>query len=164
VRPQYVEAARAIGSLLARSGHGVVFGGGDRGLMGSLAQAALEGGGEVIGVIPEGLAGDVRHPSTLDLRVVLGMHARKQLMYDLAGAFLVLPGGLGTLDEVFETLTWAQLGLHGKPIVFLDVLGYFEPLKALVDRAVCEGFVEPERRAALRFCADPAEALGALQA
>src|ERR1043165_174167 len=128
-RPEYRQAAEAMGRLLASRRIGLVYGGGNVGLMGLLADAALSAGGEVIGVIPRHLdAREVAHRGLPDLRVVASMHERKALMADLSDAFIALPGGLGTLEEMFEILTWAQLGLHRKPCGLLNVLGYFDRL------------------------------------
>jgi uncharacterized protein (TIGR00730 family) len=147
-RPVYAEAARGIGAALARRGVGLVFGGGSVGLMGIAADAALAGGGEVIGVIPEALAArEVAHLGLRDLRVVGSMHERKALMAELSDAFVALPGGFGTFEEFCEVLTWAQLGLHRKPCGLLNVDGYYDPLLALFDRAVTEGFLHPAHRA-----------------
>jgi len=149
-RPEYADAARALGSVLADAGLGLVYGGGSVGLMGVLADRVLELGGDVIGVIPQALMDlDVGHRGLPDLRIVNSMHERKALMADLADAFVMLPGGLGTLDETFEILTWAQLGLHGKPCGLLNVSGYFDALLAFLDGAVCERFLRPEHRALL---------------
>ncbi len=135
-------AAESVGRAVAARGLGLVYGGGSVGLMGVVADAALAAGGSVTGVIPESLAtAEVAHRGVADLRVVPTMHARKALMVELADAFLALPGGYGTLDELFEVVTWAQLGIHRKPIGLLNVGGYFDPLVAFVDRAVAEGFV-----------------------
>jgi uncharacterized protein (TIGR00730 family) len=162
-RPEYAAGAAEVGRLLASRSHGIVFGGGDRGLMGSLARAALSAGGEVIGVIPEELLKrEMTESIASELRVVPGMHARKMLMYDLATAYLILPGGLGTLDEVFETLTWGQLGFHQKPVALLNLAGYFDPLLELLDQAIAEGFVEERQRSLLRVCREPMELVGAL--
>jgi uncharacterized protein (TIGR00730 family) len=159
----YAEVAAAVGRLLASRGHGIVFGGGDRGLMGSLARAATLAGGEVIGVIPQALLeAEMTQSVATELRVVAGMHARKTLMYELASAYLILPGGLGTLDEVFETLTWGQLGLHQKAVALLNIAGYFDPLLDLLDQAISEGFVEERQRALLRVCREPLELVGVL--
>jgi uncharacterized protein (TIGR00730 family) len=145
--PAFAAAARELGSRLAAQGRTLVYGGGRVGLMGLVADAALAGGGRVIGVIPEALAArEVAHRGLTELRVVASMHARKALMADLADAFVALPGGFGTLDELFEIVTWAQLGLHAKPLALLDVNGYFGPLAAFADRAVAEAFVRPEHR------------------
>jgi uncharacterized protein (TIGR00730 family) len=145
--PAYAEAARSLGAMLARRGLGLVYGGGRVGLMGALANAARAAGGEVIGVIPESLVRkEVAHTGLEDLRVVGSMHERKAMMADLADAFIALPGGCGTFEELFEIVTWAQLGLHHKPIGLLNVGGYYDPLLALLDRAVAERFVLPEHR------------------
>jgi uncharacterized protein (TIGR00730 family) len=149
-RPVYAEVARSFGRGLAARGIGVVYGGASVGLMGELADAALAAGGEVIGVIPRSLvAREIAHAGLTELHVVETMHERKALMAELSDAIVALPGGAGTLDELFETLTWRQLGLHAKPIVLLDVDGFFEPLVALADHLVAEGFVRPEFRRVL---------------
>ena len=141
-RSAYAEAARAFGALLAERGLGLVYGGGRVGLMGALADGALAGGGEAIGVIPQGLVDrELAHPGLSELRVVLSLHERKAEMAALADAFVALPGGFGTLDELMEQLTWAQLGLHRKPVGLLDVEGYWAPLIALARHATQEGFV-----------------------
>jgi uncharacterized protein (TIGR00730 family) len=146
--PVYRETARRAGQLLAESGIGLVYGGGNVGLMGALADAALAAGGEVIGIIPGGLLSrEVGHTGLTELHVVGTMHERKALMADLADAFLALPGGMGTLDELVEILTWAQLGIHAKPCGLLNVAGYFDPLIALLDHMVAERFLHPEHRA-----------------
>jgi uncharacterized protein (TIGR00730 family) len=158
--PRYRDAARDLGRRLVSSGHALVYGGGAVGLMGILAGAVLQGGGEAIGVIPEILASrEVVHTGVKDLRVVTSMHARKALMYELADAFIILPGGLGTLDELFEVMTWTQLGLHSKPIGLLNVASYFSPLLEMIDRAVEGGFIPQESRAFLTVSEDPAEIL-----
>jgi uncharacterized protein (TIGR00730 family) len=145
--PRYSDAAAAVGRLLARRGLGVVFGGGSVGLMGILADRALAEGGAVTGVIPHGLAArELAHPGVADLRVVPTMHARKALMAELADGFLALPGGMGTLDELFEIVTWGQLGIHCKPIGVLNVAGYYDPLVALLDHARAGGFLGAEGR------------------
>lgn len=147
-RPVFRETAQALGALLASRGLGLVYGGGNVGLMGVLADAVLAAGGEVIGIIPGGLfSREVGHPGLTDLRVVATMHERKALMADLADGFIALPGGLGTLDELFEILTWGQLGIHAKPCGLLNVAGYFDPLIALLDHMVGEKFVHPQHRA-----------------
>ena len=146
-RPAYTAAAARLGLALGERGLGLVYGGGNVGLMGVLADAALAAGADVIGVIPEALeAKELAHPRLTELRVVASMHERKALMAELADGFIALPGGLGTLDELFETWTWAQLGFHGKPCGLLDVEGYFQPLIAFLDHAVAEGFVRSEHR------------------
>lgn len=143
----YSAAAEELGRLLARRGTTLVYGGGNVGLMGVLARAALSEGGRVVGVIPEHLvAYEVALPQATEMRVVASMHERKALMADLSEAFVALPGGLGTLEEFFEVWTWAQLGLHRKPLGILDAGGYFAPLVAFLDHAVSEGFVRPVHR------------------
>lgn len=148
----YRAAAEAVGSTLAVRGIRLVYGGGRLGLMGAVADAALTAGGEVVGVIPRGLVDrELAHPGLTELVVVDTLHERKAAMADRADAFLTLPGGLGTLEELAEVLSWAQLDLHAKPIGLLDVGGYFGPLEAFLDRAVAEGFVaERHRRLLLR--------------
>lgn len=146
--PRHAEAAAGLGRLLAARGIGLVFGGGSVGLMGVVADAVLAGGGEAIGVIPHGLAArELAHRGVPDMRVVPTMHARKALMAELADGFVALPGGMGTFDELFEIVTWAQLGIHRKPVGVLDVAGYYEPLVALLDHAAAAGFVSAQGRA-----------------
>jgi hypothetical protein len=155
-RPAYAAAAQQLGRLLAQRGHGVVYGGASIGLMGALADAALAAGGEVIGVIPERLfAAEVPHAGLTERHVVETMHERKALMAELSDAVIALPGGNGTLDELFEMITWAQLRLHRKPIGLLDVEGYWQPLVALMDHMVTERFVRPEYRDALLVESEP---------
>ena len=145
--PAYAEAARELGTLLAGRRIGLVYGGGSVGLMGQLAQAALEGGGEVIGVIPRDLyEKKVAFTGLADLRVVESMHERKALMADLADGFIALPGGIGTLEEFFEVLTWAQLGLHRKPCGLLDVHQHHARLTGFLDHLVEQGFLWPAHR------------------
>jgi uncharacterized protein (TIGR00730 family) len=149
-RPEHAEQARRIGAALVRRGLGLVFGAGHIGLMGALADAVLAAGGEAVGVIPQGLVDkELAHRRLSELRVVASMHERKALMANLADGFLALPGGFGTLDELFEILTWSQLGLHHKPIGLLNVAGFFDPLLAWVDRAVAEDFIKPACRGLL---------------
>ena len=144
-RAEYAEAARALARELVRRGLGVVYGGGSVGLMGILADAALAEGGEVIGVIPRGLARkELLHTGLTELRVVESMHERKATMAELADAFVALPGGLGTLEETLEVLTWSQLGIRRKPVALLNVRGYWDALLELLGRAVEEGFVRRE--------------------
>ena len=146
-RPVYAERAIAVGTRLAREGLALVYGGGNVGLMGILADAALAAGGEVVGVIPEQLVGwEVAHRGLSRLEVVGNMHERKMRMFDLADAFVALPGGFGTLDEMFEMLTWRQLGLGDKPCAFLDVDGFYAPLVAMMDRMVEERFLHADQR------------------
>ena len=143
-RPVYRERASEVGRALAERSIGVVYGGGNTGLMGALADAALVAGGEVIGVIPRRLAErEVAHAGLTQLHVVETMHERKALMTELSDAFLTLPGGFGTLDELFEAITWRQLGFHDKRCGILDIDGYFDGLLAFVDRAVSDGFIHP---------------------
>lgn len=156
LRPVYAEAARALGATLAERGMGLVYGGARVGLMGAVADTVLAGGGEAIGVIPHALvAREVAHSGLTELHVVNSMHERKALMADLAGAFIALPGGYGTLDELCEILTWSQLGLHPKPVGLLNVDGYFDPLLALFDRAVEEGFLPIAHRGLALADTDP---------
>jgi uncharacterized protein (TIGR00730 family) len=158
-RPAYATAARRLGALLAERGIGLVYGGGNVGLMGVVADAALEGGGEVIGVIPRALVErELAHARLSQLVVVDSMHERKRRMHDLSDGFIALPGGFGTLDELFEALTWAQLGVHQKPCGLLDVDGFWRPLRALVAEQVAEDFVR-SHHAAMLLSADSAEAL-----
>jgi uncharacterized protein (TIGR00730 family) len=146
--PAYRAAAEQVGELLATRGLRLVYGGGNVGLMGIVADAALRAGGEVIGIIPEALlARELGHTGLTELRVVASMHERKAQMADLSDGFIALPGGLGTLEELAEILTWAQLGLHQKPCGLLDVNGYWASLVAFFDHAVAEGFLPPEHRA-----------------
>ena len=145
--PIYAERAAALGTRLARQGLAVVYGGGNVGLMGVVADAALAAGGEVVGVIPEQLVGwEVAHTGLTRLEVVANMHERKARMFDLSDGFVALPGGFGTLDEMFEMLTWRQLGIGDKPCAFLDVQGFFEPLVAMMDRMVEERFLHADQR------------------
>jgi uncharacterized protein (TIGR00730 family) len=165
VRPAYADAARGTAEAPLHRGIGLVYGGGDVGLMGAVADAVLRGGGEVIGVIPEALVTrEVAHLEVTDLRVVGSMHERKALMADLADGFVALPGGLGTFEELCEILTWSQLGLHTKPCGVLDVAGFWGPFLALLDHAVDEGFVLPDHRRLLLDDDDPARLLDRLEA
>lgn len=162
---EYATAASALGRCLAEAGAGLVYGGGRVGLMGVLADAALAAGGEVIGVIPAAMvSSEVAHHAITRLEVVDSMHARKARMTQLADGFAALPGGLGTLEELFEVLTWRQLGLHAKPAVLLDVGDFWTGLLAFIDAQVREGFVHAANRAALRRVTDPRAVLPALQA
>jgi len=146
-RPIYTERAIALGDRLAKAGLALVYGGGNVGLMGVVADAVLAAGGEVIGVIPEQLVGmEVAHRGVTRLEIVANMHERKARMFDLSDGFVALPGGFGTLDEMFEMLTWRQLGIGNKPCAFLDVDGFYAPLAAMLDRMVAEGFVHPAQR------------------
>jgi uncharacterized protein (TIGR00730 family) len=164
-RPEYAVAAGALGAVLARRGLGLVYGGAKVGLMGVVADAVLAGGGEVIGIIPKRLmTKEVAHTGLTELRVVASMHDRKREMADLADAFVALPGGIGTLEELTEVLSWAQLGLHAKPCGVLDVAGYFERLVGFLDHAVEERFLQPAHRAMLVVAGDPEDLLERLAA
>jgi uncharacterized protein (TIGR00730 family) len=163
--PAYAGAAAGLGRTLAKRGIRLVFGGGQVGLMGVVADAALGSGGEVIGVITEALvAKEVSHRGLTGLRIVETMHERKAAMADAADAFVMLPGGFGTLDEFFEALTWTQLGIHAKPCGVLDAAGFFAPLRALVDGAVAAGFVHPAHRDMIVADGDPGRLLDRLAA
>jgi hypothetical protein len=162
-RPEYRDAARSLGATLARRKIGVVYGGGSIGLMGVLADAALAGGGEVIGVIPQAMVDEeLAHDGLSELRVVHSMHERKATMEELSSAFIAMPGGFGTFDELFEIVTWLQLGLHRKPVGLLDAAGYFDPLLEMIRTAVREGFVKEVHARALHTSADPEALLDAL--
>jgi len=155
-RSAYTAAARALGEELVERGIGVVYGGGRVGLMGELADAAMRAGGEVIGVIPRRLSDlEVGHGAITELRIVKSMHERKGMMADLSDAFVALPGGIGTFEELFEVLTWTQLGIHDKPVGLLDVEGYYGPLLAFLDDAVKAGFLRPEHRSMLHQARAP---------
>lgn len=149
--PLFAETARQVGTYLAQHGIGVVYGGGRIGLMGQVATAALAAGGEVFGVIPHKLQqAEVAHGGLTELFVVDSMHARKMIMAQLSDAFIALPGGFGTLDELFEITTWNQLGYHEKPVGILNVAGYFDLLLRFIDHAAGRGFVRPGHRAILK--------------
>ena len=149
-RPEFAASARLLGELLAARGIELVYGAGDVGLMGILADAALTAGGRVVGVIPQALMErELAHHGLSELHVVRTMHERKAMMADRAEAFVALPGGFGTADELFEILTWAQLGIHARPVALLNVAGFFDPLLAWIDRAVEERFLREEHRAIL---------------
>lgn len=164
-RIEYSTAARELGGILAERGITLVYGGGNIGLMGEIADAVLAGGGQAIGVIPAALAGrELAHQGIQDLRVVDTMHQRKAMMADNADAFLAMPGGLGTLEELFEVLTWAQLGIHSKPCGLLNVEGYFDPLLAFLDAMVEARFVRPEHRQMILVDAKPEALLDRLAA
>lgn len=159
-RPEYAALARDIGELLAGEGLRIVYGGGRVGLMGIVADAATAAGGEVIGIIPRSLdRREVAHRGIAQLHVVESMHERKAMMNEFADGFIALPGGFGTFEELCEMLTWAQLGIHRKPVGLLDVAGYYAPLIELFDRAVKEGFLHPDHRALLLSDSDPAALL-----
>jgi uncharacterized protein (TIGR00730 family) len=163
--PAFAEAAREAGREIARRGLQLVYGGASVGLMGILADSALAGGAEVIGVLPRALfKREVAHAGLTHLRSVEGMHERKALMAQLSDAFLALPGGYGTLDELFEMTTWAQLGIHRKPVAVLDVAGYFAPLRAFVARAIADGFIAEGFGGLIAYAATAADALDKLSA
>lgn len=163
--PSFTEVAGRFGRLLADRKVSVVTGGGHVGMMGAVADAALAAGGQVRGVITRALLDrEVGHRGLTELHVVDTMHQRKALMADLADAFVMLPGGFGTLEELFEAVTWSQLGIHDKPCGALDVAGYFDPLAALLDRAVDQGFVRPEHRGLLMVDEDPVSLLDRMAA
>jgi uncharacterized protein (TIGR00730 family) len=157
--PIYAEVARKLGSTLASQRLELVYGGADVGLMGEVANAVLQAGGTAIGVIPQFLVDKVSHKGLSRLHVVSTMHERKQMMLDLSDAFIALPGGFGTLEEVAELLTWAQLGFHSKPVGMMNVAGYFDPFLSFLDRAVTEGFIKQEHRDMLFVSDDPAALL-----
>ena len=154
-QPAYTEAASRLGAALAGRGIGLVFGAGQVGLMGVLADAVLASGGEAIGVIPQALVDrELAHRQLTRLHIVESMHDRKALMAELADAFLALPGGYGTLEEFFEIVTWKQLRLHQKPIGLYNVAGFFDPLLAWIERAIAEDFIKPKHRDLLMVGAD----------
>jgi uncharacterized protein (TIGR00730 family) len=158
-RQEYVNAAEALARALVARGIGVVFGGGNVGLMKVVADTAMAAGGSVTGIMPEALiAREIGHGDITELRVVSSMHERKALMAELSDGFIALPGGFGTLEEFIEIATWAQLGLHDKPFGLLDVAGYYAPFVAFLDHAVEEGFVRPQHRAMVHV-ADAPDAL-----
>jgi uncharacterized protein (TIGR00730 family) len=162
-QPAYAEAAQAMGAVLAERGIGLVYGGGNVGLMGVVADAVMAHGGEAIGVIPQSLADrEIAHGGITQLHVVDSMHARKAMMAELADAFVAMPGGVGTFEEFFEVVTWTQLGLHRKPCGLLNVQGFYTPLAAFIDQAVSEGFIRPVHRAAIVVDSDPARLLDTL--
>ncbi|EKV26145.1 Lysine decarboxylase family [Caenispirillum salinarum AK4] len=164
-RPEYAEAAATLGRTLAARGVGLVYGGGHVGLMGIVADSCLKAGGEVIGVIPKFLMDlEVGHGALTDLRVVNTMHERKALMADLSDGFIALPGGIGTMEELFEVWTWGQLGEHEKPVALLDVAGYYDAMRAFIDHMVAEGFLRDHHRAMLMVEHDAAPLLDRLEA
>jgi hypothetical protein len=161
INPVYAGAARAVGAEVVRRGLRLIYGGGNVGLMGIVADAVLALGGEVIGVIPHALAAkEVAHGGLTRLHTVGSMHERKALMAELSDGFLALPGGYGTLDEYFEILTWAQLGLHAKPCGLLNVGGFFDTLLAFLGRSVAEGFLREKHRALILVGKEPGDVLG----
>ncbi len=155
-KPEYEEAAFALGKALIKNNTGLVYGGGRVGLMGIVASAAMEAGGEVIGVIPQDLVDkEVAHRGITDLRVVHSMHERKALMAELSDGFIALPGGLGTIEEFFEVVTWAQLGIHKKPCGLLNVSGFYDKAIDFLDHAVVEEFIAPAARSLVLVEEDP---------
>lgn len=163
-RPEYAAAARTLGRSLVGEGTSLVYGGGSVGLMGVLADEVLAGGGSVLGVIPRALfEREVAHAGLTELRVVESMHERKAQMAELADAFIALPGGMGTLEELFETLTWGQLGYHDKPCGLLNIAGYWDGMLAALDRAVRERFLADEHRRMLLVEREPSALLSLLR-
>jgi uncharacterized protein (TIGR00730 family) len=163
--PRHLDAATTLGRLAAQDGVEIVFGGGHVGLMGALADGALAAGGRVTGIIPQYLEDrELGHRGVTDLVIVESMHARKQKMFELSDAFCVLPGGLGTLDETFEILTWRQIGLHDKPVALVDLDGYWQPLRALMDHQVTSGYLRPEHAELLQVVSGVGQVLPALRA
>ncbi len=162
---RFRDAAERLAQAIVGRGLGIVYGGGNVGLMGALADAALAAGGEVVGVIPKALLEkEVAHGGLTELNVVESMHERKARMADLARAFIALPGGIGTIEELIEVFTWTQLGLHEKPVAVLNVAGYWDGLLSLLDDAVTQRFLRAEHRALLLEGVDPEELLSALEA
>ena len=158
--PRFAEMATALGREMARRGIGLVYGGGHVGLMGVIADAVLEGGGSVVGVIPQFMVEAERaHPGLTEQITVQTMHERKQIMSDRCDAIITMPGGVGTFDELFEAITWNVLSVHDRPIGVLDVGGYYEPLKALIDHGVDNGFISREVSEAMRWSGEPAALL-----
>lgn len=158
--PAYLADAKSLGERIARGGCGLVYGGTSVGLMGVAADAALAGGAEVIGVLPRKLKErEIAHRGLTKLHLVGSMHERKALMASLSDAFVALPGGYGTLDEFFEIVTWAQLGIHSKPCILINTGGYYDSLLRFLEHAVSEGFVRPGNRDLVQAARDPAEAL-----
>src|SRR5580704_8487261 len=158
--PAYLAEARALGKAIAAAGLGLVYGGATAGLMGAVADAALAGGAEVIGVLPDVLADkEIAHAGLTRLELVSTMHERKARMAKLADAFLILPGGYGTLEELLEVVTWAQLRIHNKPVVLINIVGYWDGLLAFLDTAVAAGFLKPKNRELLWVAADANEAI-----
>jgi uncharacterized protein (TIGR00730 family) len=163
--PVYREAAVEMGRLLAARGIGLVYGGGNVGLMGVIAETVMAAGGEVIGVIPQSLADrEIAFIGVTDLRVVDSMHTRKAMMADLSDAFIAMPGGFGTFEEIFEAVTWTQLGVHRKPCGLLNAGGFYSALAVFIDQAVTDGFIKPVHRAAIVVDDNPERLLDSLSA
>jgi uncharacterized protein (TIGR00730 family) len=164
ISPDFMAAARLTGLTLAQRGLALIYGGGCTGLMGAVADGVLEAGGEVIGVIVESMnTPALAHPGLTRLEVVPLIHQRKARMYELADGYIALPGGYGTLDELFETLTWAQIGVHEKPVGVLNINGYYDSLLAMLDRAAAEKFLFPEHRRSLLCDSDPSRLLDSMK-
>jgi uncharacterized protein (TIGR00730 family) len=158
--PAFRSEAMALGEAIAKAGLGLVYGGACRGLMGAVADAALAGGAEVIGVLPDVLKGrEIAHDGLTRLELVPSMHERKARIHELADAILTLPGGFGTLDELLEAVTWAQIGIHAKPCILINTAGYWNGLLAFIDTAVASGFIEAKNKGLLRVAAHSVEAL-----
>ncbi|WP_421118813.1 TIGR00730 family Rossman fold protein [Aquihabitans daechungensis] len=165
LRPEYAEVAEELGALLAQRGIGLVYGGGKVGLMGIVADAVLAGGGTVTGVIPRHLwEKEVGHEGLTELLIVDSMHERKLAMADRSDAFIALPGGVGTFEELFEAITWTQLGIHDKPVALLDVAGFYGPLLAFLDGTVDAGFLRPGHRSMIVDATTPEDVLAQLAA
>lgn len=159
-RPEYAQAAKELGRELVERGYGLVYGGGNVGLMGVIADAVLERGGHVTGVIPDALVSqEVAHRGLSELRVVQSMHERKAVMADLSDGFIAMPGGIGTMEEFFEVLSWAQLAIHDKPCGLLNVAGYYDPLIQFLDHAVTQDFIKPKHHALLIVAEEPGKLL-----
>jgi uncharacterized protein (TIGR00730 family) len=159
-QPIYLETTQAIGQGIAQGGYTLVYGGGKVGLMGAVADSALAAGGAVVGVMPKALVDkELAHTGLTELHVVDTMHTRKAMMAERADAFIALPGGFGTLDELFEIITWLQLGFHRKPIALLNVEGYFDPIIELIEHMAEEGFIKPEHRRVVMVSNSPADLL-----
>ena len=162
--PRFAQAATAVGRWIGERGGQLVYGGGRSGLMGTVANAVLAAGGEVTGVIPRQLADwEVAHRGLTELEIVGSMHERKSRMFDLADGFVALPGGFGTMEEIFEMLTWRQLGIGNKPCAFLDVEGFYAPLIGMIDRMVEERFLHPDQRQDLWYGSDIEDMLAWMQ-
>lgn len=164
IRPDFLAAARQMGATLSRNGITLIYGGGRTGLMGAVADGVLENGGQVTGVIITSMnTPALAHPGVTRMEVTSTIHQRKARMYELAEGYIALPGGFGTLDELFETLTWGQIGEHSKPVGLLNVNGYFDPLLSMLDRAMQENFIFPEHRRALLTDSDPNRLLASME-
>ena len=165
VADHYKQAAADFGRLMVGQGIGLVYGGGSIGLMGAIADAVVDAGGDVTGIIPRKLAdAEVANDKVTDLRIVTSMHERKAMMADLSDAFVSLPGGIGTFEELFEAWTWAQLGYHSKPCAILNVGGFYDQMSAFLDKVVSDGFLRPNHRDMLIFSNDPKDLLDQIHA